>query len=72
MKTSLDTALLEMVDTDADGIGTLLATTLSNDFMPLLRYRIGDLAQRNEQPYVRITSSMAASATRSPPPMAAA
>lgn len=51
MKTSLDTALLEMVDTDADGIGTLLATTLSNDFMPLLRYRIGDLAQRNEQPY---------------------
>lgn len=51
MKTSLDTALLEMVDTDADGIGTLLATTLSNDFMPLLRYRIGDLVQRNEQPY---------------------
>jgi phenylacetate-CoA ligase len=51
MKTSLDTALLEMVDTDTDGIGTLLATTLSNDFMPLLRYRIGDLVQRNEQPY---------------------
>jgi len=51
MKTSLDTALLEVADTDANGIGTLLATTLSNDFMPLLRYRIGDLAQRNEQPY---------------------
>jgi len=51
MKISLDTALLEMVDTDTDGIGTLLATTLSNDFMPLLRYRIGDLVQRNEQPY---------------------
>lgn len=51
MKTSLDTALLEMVDTDDAGVGTLLATTLSNDFMPLLRYRIGDLVQRNEQPY---------------------
>jgi len=51
MKTSHETALLEMLDTDADGVGTLLTTTLSNDFMPLLRYRIGDLAQRNEQPY---------------------
>lgn len=51
MKASLDTALLEVVDTDTDGIGPLLATTLSNDFMPLLRYRIGDLVQRNEQPY---------------------
>lgn len=51
MKTSLDTALLEMADRDANGIGTLLATTLSNDYMPLLHYRIGDLAQRNEQPY---------------------
>ena len=51
MKTSLDTALLEVMDADAVGIGTLLATTLSNDFMPLLRYRIGDLVQRNEQPY---------------------
>ena len=50
MKPSYETALLEVVDTDVD-VGTLLVTTLSNDFMPLLRYRIGDLAQRNERSY---------------------
>ena len=51
MKPSYDTALLEVADTDADGIGSLLVTTLSNDYMPLLRYRIGDYLQRDEQPY---------------------
>ena len=51
MKTSYDTAALEVVDADASGIGTLLVTTLSNDYMPLLRYRIGDLVERNERPY---------------------
>jgi phenylacetate-CoA ligase len=51
MKASHDTAVLEVVETDAAGVGTLLVTTLSNDFMPLLRYRIGDLVQRNEHPY---------------------
>lgn len=51
MKPSYDTALLEVVDTDATDIGTLLVTTLSNDYMPLLRYRIGDLAQRHERSY---------------------
>ena len=34
-----------------DGIGVLLVTTLSNDYMPLLRYRIGDFVTRNVQPY---------------------
>jgi len=51
MKPSYDTALLEVVDPDAAGIGTLLVTTLSNDYMPLLRYRIGDLVQRQERSY---------------------
>jgi len=51
MKPVYDTALLEMADTDARGIGALVVTTLSNDFMPLLRYRIGDLAQKLETPY---------------------
>ncbi len=51
MKPSYDTALLEVVDTDTAEVGTLLVTTLSNDFMPLLRYRIGDLAQRHERSY---------------------
>ena len=50
-KPSYDTALLEVADADAEGIGSLLVTTLSNDYMPLLRYRIGDYLQRDEQPY---------------------
>ncbi|MBC8095827.1 MAG: hypothetical protein H7Y43_08440, partial [Akkermansiaceae bacterium] len=32
-------------------IGNLIVTTLSNDYMPLLRYGIGDLAERNERSY---------------------
>jgi phenylacetate-CoA ligase len=51
MKPSYDTAHLEVVDADASGIGSLLVTTLSNDYMPLLRYRIGDYVQRNERSY---------------------
>jgi phenylacetate-CoA ligase len=51
MKQSYDTAYLEIIDADARNIGDLVVTTLSNDFMPLLRYRIGDLAERIAQPY---------------------
>ena len=32
------------------GIGDLIVTTLSNDYMPLLRYRIGDLAEKISTP----------------------
>ncbi len=51
MKPSYDTAFLEIVGADARGIGDLVVTTLTNDYMPLLRYRIGDLAERHVQPY---------------------
>jgi phenylacetate-CoA ligase len=51
MKPSYDTAFLELVDTDAQGIGDLVVTTLTNDYMPLLRYRIGDLAEKHIEPY---------------------
>jgi phenylacetate-CoA ligase len=51
MKLSYDTAFLEIVEEDESGIGDLIVTTLSNDFTPLLRYRIGDLAEKNEEPY---------------------
>jgi phenylacetate-CoA ligase len=51
MKPSYDTAFLEIVTADACGIGDLVVTTLTNDYMPLLRYRIGDLAERHVQPY---------------------
>ena len=51
MKQSYDTAFLEIVDTDARGVGDLVVTTLTNDYMPLLRYRIGDLVEKHVQPY---------------------
>jgi phenylacetate-CoA ligase len=51
MKPSYETAFLEIVDADEHGVGELVVTTLTNDYMPLLRYRIGDLAERTERPY---------------------
>jgi len=51
MRPSLDTAMLDVVDADARGIGDLVVTTLSNEYMPLLRYRIGDLCSRTVQSY---------------------
>jgi phenylacetate-CoA ligase len=51
MQPSTDTGFLEVIDADARGVGELLVTTLSNDYMPLIRYRIGDLAKRREGPY---------------------
>ena len=47
MKPSYDTAFLEIINADAHGVGELVVTTLTNDYMPLLRYRIGDLAERH-------------------------
>ena len=51
MRPSLQTALLEALHPDAQGISDLVVTTLTNPFMPLLRYRIGDLVERHEHPY---------------------
>jgi phenylacetate-CoA ligase len=51
MRPSLETAFLEVVETDAHGISELVVTTLSNPIMPLIRYRIGDLVERSERPY---------------------
>jgi phenylacetate-CoA ligase len=51
MRPSHETALLEVLNTDAQGISELAVTTLTNDFMPLIRYRIGDLVERQERPY---------------------
>jgi phenylacetate-CoA ligase len=41
-----ENAYLEVVEPDSRNIGDLVVTTLTNDYMPLLRYRIGDLAER--------------------------
>jgi phenylacetate-CoA ligase len=51
MRQSLETALLEVLNIDGHGIGELAVTTLTNDFMPLIRYRIGDLVERRKGPY---------------------
>jgi phenylacetate-CoA ligase len=50
MKPSTETAFLEVTDTDADGVGELVVTSLSNDLMPLVRYRTGDLVERQGEP----------------------
>jgi phenylacetate-CoA ligase len=46
MQASEATAYLELVDADDAGVGRLIVTTLTNEFMPLIRYEIGDLARR--------------------------
>jgi phenylacetate-CoA ligase len=52
MRPSLETAVLEVIASDApSSIGELVVTTLTNEFMPLVRYRIGDLVERRELPY---------------------
>jgi len=50
MLPSYETAFLEVVRQDAQGIGDLVVTTLTNPFMPLIRYRIGDLVEKHPDP----------------------
>lgn len=50
MRPSLETAYLEILQPDVEGVGELLVTTLTNHAMPLVRYRIGDLARRLDSP----------------------
>lgn len=50
MRPSLGTASFEVIEPDAAGIGELVVTTLTNDYMPLIRYRIGDLVQPMARP----------------------
>jgi phenylacetate-CoA ligase len=49
MRPSPETAFLEIINPAADGVGELVVTTLTNDYMPLIRYRIGDLVEREEK-----------------------
>jgi len=54
LRASTETAWLEIVQPDPAGIGELVVTTMTNEYMPLIRYRIGDLAMRS-----RMKSDMA-------------
>jgi phenylacetate-CoA ligase len=51
MKACFENAFYEIVEADARGIGSLVVTTLTNEIMPLVRFRLGDLAERCERPY---------------------
>jgi len=51
MKASLENVFYEIVQPDERGIGDMVVTTLTNEVMPLVRYRIGDLAERCDEPY---------------------
>lgn len=51
MKPCLENAFLELIEPDARQVAELVVTSLTNDFMPLLRYRIGDLVERRECSY---------------------
>jgi len=46
MKASLANVFYELVETDECGVGSLVVTTLTNEVMPLVRYRVGDLVER--------------------------
>ena len=52
MQPSVETAFLEIVNADGQGIGDLVVTTLTNDYMPLVRYHIGDLVEKRAAGYV--------------------
>lgn len=46
MVASRDVAYLDVINEDDRRVGELVVSTLSNDYMPLLNYRIGDLVER--------------------------
>lgn len=52
MQPSVETAFLEIVDADRQGVGDLVVTTLTNDYMPLVRYHIGDLVEKRAAGYI--------------------
>jgi phenylacetate-CoA ligase len=51
MQGSCETAYFEELNTDSQGVGDLVVTTLTNSIMPLIRYSIGDLVEREEAPF---------------------
>lgn len=66
---SCQTAALELVERDPAGVGELVVTTLTNAYMPLIRYRIGDLieARPSSRSSPMTSRTVARSNKRSPP-----
>lgn len=52
MRPSPETACLEIVPSLGADFGELLVTTLSNPYLPLLRYEIGDYVERHGEAYL--------------------
>lgn len=52
MRGCAENVFYEIVNADENGIGELVVTTLTNEIMPLLRYRVGDLIQRDGENYL--------------------
>lgn len=52
MRGCAENVYYEIVNPDENGIGELVVTTLTNEIMPLLRYRVGDLVQRAGENYL--------------------
>ena len=50
MKPACDAVHYEVIAPDERGVGDMVVTTLTNDIMPLLRYRVGDLVELCDQP----------------------
>lgn len=50
MRPQLETACFQMIHEDAGGVAELVVTTLTNNYMPLIRYRIGDLVKKTASP----------------------
>lgn len=46
MRPQRETALLQIANEDRAGVGDLMVTTLTNHYMPLVRYQIGDLVRK--------------------------
>lgn len=49
LHTSDESVVLEVADAGADGTGELLVTSLTNYSMPLIRYRLGDVAALSDE-----------------------
>ena len=51
MVACLENVFYEILEPDERGVGDLVVTTLTNEVMPLVRYRVGDMVERREQPH---------------------